>query len=152
MWLHTLYFTWLTICIDLITKVKSLRRKLILFKHTLCFTFIKKILYFAIFYKFENSFGKCEMRSTNLNPVVLSPNDGSQRDRETETQRERETETHRQRETDRQTERDRETLSYFQISLYLCFLAKEKFLKICHWIYGHKLYSVCICLWYHQKM
>ena len=49
------------------------------------------------------------MRSTNLNPVVLSPNDGSQRDRETETQRERETETHRQRETDRQTERDRET-------------------------------------------
>ena len=70
------------------------------------------------------------MRSTNLNPVVLSPNDGSQRDRETETQRERQR--HRDRERDRQTERDRETLSYFQISLYLCFLAKEKFLKICH--------------------
>ena len=72
------------------------------------------------------------MRSTNLNPVVLSPNDGSQRDRERQRETERETETQRQRETDRQTERDRETLSYFQISLYLCFLAKEKFLKICH--------------------
>ena len=75
MWLHTLYFTWLTISIDLITKVKSLRRKLILFKHTLCFTFIKKILYFAIFYKFENSFGR-------------------ERERERQTDRQRETERH----------------------------------------------------------
>ena len=120
MWLHTLYFTWLTICIDLITKVKSLRRKLILFKHTLCFTFIKKILYFAIFYKFENSFGKCEMRSTNLNPVVLSPNDGSQRDRETETQRERDrdTQTERDRQTDRERQRDIKLFSNISLSLF----------------------------------
>ena len=36
------YVTCLTICIDLITTVKSLRRKLNLFKHTLCFSFFKK--------------------------------------------------------------------------------------------------------------
>ena len=39
---HPKYVTWLTICIDLITKVKSLRRKLNLFQHILCFAFLKK--------------------------------------------------------------------------------------------------------------
>ena len=42
MWLHTLNVMWLTICIDLFTKVKGLRRKLNLFKHTLCFAVFKK--------------------------------------------------------------------------------------------------------------
>ena len=60
------------------------------------------------------------MRSTNLNPVVLSPNDGSQRDRETETQRERDrdTQTERDRQTDRERQRDIKLFSNISLSLF----------------------------------
>ena len=70
---HPKYVTWLNICIDLITKVKGLRRKLNLFKHTLCFTFFKKYrIYISLFFfKFENSFAKSEMQSANSNPDIL---------------------------------------------------------------------------------
>ena len=69
---HPTYVIWSTICIGLITKVKILRRKLNLFKHTLCFAFFKKyrICTSHFFYKFENSFAKCDMRSANSNPVI----------------------------------------------------------------------------------
>ena len=63
------YVTWLTICIDLITKVKSLRRKLNLFKYTLCFAFFKKIQYILrIFSQIWKQLAKCKMRSANSNP------------------------------------------------------------------------------------
>ena len=38
-----------------------------------------------------------------------------------------------------------ERLNSFQIlSHYLCFMAEEVVLQICHCVYGHKLYSVTI--------
>ena len=62
------YVSCLTICIDLITKVKSLR-KLNLFKHTLSFAFSKKYrIYTSHFFTSKNSFAKCGMRSANSNP------------------------------------------------------------------------------------
>ena len=77
---HPEYVMWLTICIDLITKVKSLRRKLNLFKYTLCFAFFKTIqnIYFTFFHKFENSFAKCKMQSanSNLEKGLYSPKNG----------------------------------------------------------------------------
>ena len=65
---HPKYVTWLTICIDLITKVKSLRRKLNLFKHTLCFGFFKIYrIYTSHFFtnlKIASQNAKCEARSS----------------------------------------------------------------------------------------
>ena len=60
------------------------------------------------------------MRSTNLNPVVLSPNDGSQRDRERQRHRERDrdTETERDRQTDRERQRDIKLFSNISLSLF----------------------------------
>ena len=51
-------------------KVKSPRRELNLLKQFMLCIFQKiQNIYFTFFYKFENSFAKCEMWSANSNPV-----------------------------------------------------------------------------------
>ena len=67
---------WLTICIDLITKVKSLRRKLNLFKCTLCFAFFKKYrIYTSHFFtnlKIASQNAKCEVLIQTLSLCIIS--------------------------------------------------------------------------------